>query len=393
VSLREVTCNIGSGATPRGGERSYKESGTSLVRSQNVYDFQFVPDGLAFINEEQAAQLSNVEVKPQDLLLNITGHSVGRCCIVPEEYLPARVNQHVAIIRVNQKADARYLLCYINSPRNKTRLLNQVHGGTRKALTKGILEDFKIEIPPLSIQCRIADILGALDDKIDVNRRINRTLEAMAGALYKHWFVDFGPFQDGEFVESELGLIPEGWTIGAVEDLMELAYGKGLPAKKRIPGRYPVFGSSGQVGTHNEYLVKGPGIIVGRKGTIGRLSWARENFWPIDTTYYVVPRREAHSLEYLYHVLGSLELEKRNSDSAVPGLNRNDTYTLPLVLPPDEVLGRFNGIVRPWFRQVEVNKREIEMLVQTRDYLLPRLLSGEIPVEVGEEAIVRADRE
>jgi len=202
----------------------------------------------------------------------------------------------------------------------------------------------------------------------------------MAQALYKHWFVDFRPFQAGEFVETELGAVPAGWRIATVEDLMELAYGKGLPKRKRTPGPYPVFGSSGQIDTHEDYLVEGPGIIVGRKGTIGKLSRAQDNFWPIDTTYYVVPRREAYSLEFLYHVLAGLDLEKRNSDSAVPGLNRNDTYRLPVIFPPDDVLARFDEIVKPWFRQIEVNNREIQVLAGTRDYLLPKLLSGEIEV-------------
>jgi type I restriction enzyme S subunit len=238
----------------------------------------------------------------------------------------------------------------------------------------------RLTLPPLSIQRRIAEILGRLDDKIDVNRRINRTLEAMAQALYRHWFVDFGPFRDGEFVESELGAIPKGWEVGRVEDLLELAYGKGLPERARIPGPFPVMGSSGAVGRHVESLVAGPGIVVGRKGTIGKLTWVEEAFWPIDTTYYVVPIRPVVSFEYLHHLLGDLDLKSRNADSAVPGLNRNDAYRLPVVVPPDEVLEGFNRVVKPWFARIQVSQRDIAALAATRDYLLPKLLSGEVEV-------------
>ncbi len=209
----------------------------------------------------------------------------------------------------------------------------------------------------------------------------------MAQALFKHWFVDFGPFRDGEFVESEMGLIPEGWRPGVVEDLMELAYGKGLPEKSRVPGQYSVFGSSGRVGTHNSFLVEGPGVIVGRKGTIGSLSWSLDNFWPIDTTYYVVPKHAGCSLEYLYYVLKDLDLDHRNNDSAVPGLNRSSTYKLPVVVPPGQVLNAFSRIVKPWFRMVANVSRVIESTAATRDYLLPRLLSGEVSVTATEETV------
>jgi type I restriction enzyme S subunit len=254
-------------------------------------------------------------------------------------------------------------------------------------LNTAILESVPIQLPPLPIQQRIASILGALDDKIEVNRRINRTLEAMAQTLFKHWFVDFGPFQDGAFVESELGPIPEGWRVGVVENLMELAYGKGLPATKRVSGPYPVFGSSGKVGIHTEFLVKAPGIIVGRKGTIGHLSWAKEDFWPIDTTYYVLPKATSYSFEYLYYVLRSLKLETRNNDSAVPGLNRNNTNRLPIVIPSNEALDQFNKVVKLWFRMIEHCDRETLGLNSTRDYLLPKLLSGEVSVEAAEDVV------
>ncbi len=114
--LKDITSKIGSGATPRGGKNSYLSAGISLIRSLNVYDFKFEKDDLAFISEEQAADLSNVIVQHDDILLNITGASVARCCLTDPRYLPARVNQHVAIVRVRPEvADARFVLYCINS--------------------------------------------------------------------------------------------------------------------------------------------------------------------------------------------------------------------------------------------------------------------------------------
>ena len=148
--LGDITTKIGSGATPKGGKNSYKETGISLIRSLNVYDFRFDISGLAFIDFEQAEQLSNVIVEPRDILLNITGASVGRCCIVPSYILPARVNQHVSILRVNSdKSNPLYLLYVVNSDRYKALLLGLSRGGaTREALTKSTITNFEIIHPP-----------------------------------------------------------------------------------------------------------------------------------------------------------------------------------------------------------------------------------------------------
>lgn len=150
VKLQEITTKIGSGATPRGGQDSYKTTGITLIRSLNIYDFKFQYEGLAFIDETQAKQLSNVEVKLNDILLNITGASVARCCMVPPQILPARVNQHVAIVRVSPLiANPSYVFYCINSPQYKNRLLALAQGGaTREALTKETISNFEISYPP-----------------------------------------------------------------------------------------------------------------------------------------------------------------------------------------------------------------------------------------------------
>ena len=199
VSLRlgDVCTKIGSGATPRGGKEVYPKDGPcSLIRSQNVYNNRFSHDGLAFITEEQATELSNVEVFPDDVLLNITGDSVARACQVAPDVLPARVNQHVAIIRPDaSKLSARFLRYFLVCPKTQAMLLSWAgSGGTRNALTKGMIESLDVYAPAdVAEQRAIAHILGTLDDKIELNRRMNETLEAMARALFKSWFVDFDP--------------------------------------------------------------------------------------------------------------------------------------------------------------------------------------------------------
>jgi type I restriction enzyme, S subunit len=195
LRLGSVCDKIGSGATPRGGKEVYKGGATALIRSQNVYNEGFYREGLAFIDDIQADGLRNVEVLPNDVLLNITGDSVARACQVPDDVLPARVNQHVAIIRPKPtELDARFLRYALVAPDMQAHLLALASAGaTRNALTKRMIEALEIKAPSVPEQKAIAAVLGALDDKIESNRRMNATLDAMALALFRNWFVDFDP--------------------------------------------------------------------------------------------------------------------------------------------------------------------------------------------------------
>lgn len=248
VRLGSVCTKIGSGATPRGGKDVYLEDGPyTLIRSQNVYNRGFSHNGLAFIGEGHAKKLKNVEVVSHDVLLNITGDSVARVCQVDSAVLPARVNQHVAIIRPDhQKLDPRFLRYWLATPTAQALLLSLAgSGGTRKALTKRMIELLEVPVPPIRVQHNIAHILGTLDDKIELNRRISETLEQTARALFKSWFVDFDPvrakmkgrwrpsvslpglpatlydlFPD-RLVDSRIGPIPEGWKVGTLGDVAD----------------------------------------------------------------------------------------------------------------------------------------------------------------------------
>lgn len=199
VRIGDYCSKIGSGATPRGGSSVYKDSGEiCLVRSQNIYNNGFKFDGLVYIDEGAATKLKNVVLEPNDILLNITGDSVARVCLVDERVLPARVNQHVAIIRPNPSDfDARFLRYYLASPYAQAVLLNLASAGaTRNALTKSMIENFEAPKPSIDVQSKIADHLEALELKVLSNQDINKTLEQMAQALFKSWFVDFAPVID-----------------------------------------------------------------------------------------------------------------------------------------------------------------------------------------------------
>lgn len=176
--LVDICEKIGSGATPRGGKEAYCTEGISLVRSQNVLDYEFSRSGLAYINQEQADKLSNVELQEGDVLLNITGDSVARVCILDPDYLPGRVNQHVAIIRAKKDEVINSYLLYFLQMKKELLLQLASGGATRNALTKGMIEQLELDLPPLDEQRRIVSVLDSIQEKIELNRKINENLVA-----------------------------------------------------------------------------------------------------------------------------------------------------------------------------------------------------------------------
>ena len=227
VKLRGLCTKIGSGATPHGGASVYIDEGTSLIRSQNVYNIKFEYDGLAHITADAAKKLDGVTVESGDVLLNITGDSVARTCIVPDNVLPARVNQHVAIIRANPELlDYRYLNYYLASPAMQAHMLGLAvgKGASRNAITKAMIEDFSIPLPPLPVQRRIADILSTYDNLIKNNRKQIKLLEEAAQRLYREWFIDLR-FPGHEHTPVING-IPEGWGQKCFGDIFTYERGR-----------------------------------------------------------------------------------------------------------------------------------------------------------------------
>jgi type I restriction enzyme S subunit len=256
------------------------------------------------------------------------------------------------------------------------------HTGVARFQWTTFSEREPLEIPPLPVQRRIAGILSAYDELIENSQRRIRILETMARALYREWFVHFripaeiltkaGASPNVKLVDSAVGKIPKGWDVKKVGDVLELTYGKALKKEDRREGPFPVYGSSGIVGTHEASLVKGPGIIVGRKGNVGSVFWCDDDFFVIDTAYFVT---SPLPLRFLFYVLPTLNFI--NSDAAVPGLSRHQAYTLEILIPPAALLKMFCGLADTFERQAATLQRQIQNLRRTRDLLLPRLLSPE----------------
>lgn len=181
--IDELANKIGSGSTPRGGKGAYKSQGISLIRSMNVHDYQFVYEDLAFIDDVQAKKLANVEIEPRDVLINITGVSVARCCVVPSSVLPARVNQHVMIIRPNLDM-SYYLQCALASSSYKSRLLGTSEGAsTRQALTKADIEEFLVLVPSKSVLAKFEGIAEVIFSKIEALAQTSQKLKELRAII------------------------------------------------------------------------------------------------------------------------------------------------------------------------------------------------------------------
>ncbi len=402
----------------------WTDTGFVVLRNQNIKDGRLDLSAPSYTDEEHFKQrVRRMAPRPGDIVITREA-PMGEVCKIPEGLICC-LGQRQVLLRPKAGVNADYLLYALQSPVVQEQIRwNEGTGSTVSNIRIPVLE--KIEIPRLGASEQfIAAALKSVDDKIDINRRINQTLEAMAQAIFQSWFVDFDPvkaniaakaegrdplraamsaisgkadveldalppeqyeqlattaalFPD-EMEESELGEIPKGWAVQRVGGVLELAYGKALKSTDRQEGNVPVYGSGGITGYHNMPLVPHGSIIVGRKGTVGSLYWEDEPFFPIDTTYYVRPL--AAPLTFCYYAMQIMGLEKMNTDAAVPGLNRENVYRLELALPDSAALQQFDSQVASLRKAMRSNLESSKSLAHLRDTLLPKLLSGELSVE------------
>lgn len=300
--------------------------------------------------------------------------TLHRYAIIPENLLCC-LGRRLALLRINEeKADYKFVYYILISSYWRSKIETRViTGATVDRIPLIDFPNFKIPLPPPPIQRRIADVLGRYDALIDNYQQQITALEAMAQELYREWFVRGRCPYARSRGEGEL---PVGWEKIRLSQIIDLKYGKSLTEENRRTGICPVVGSSGIIDYHDEALVLRPGIVVGRKGNVGSIFWIDKPFYPIDTAYYV---ESQVSYYFLY-----FNLQTQNfisGDAAVPGLNREQALSNTVILPDINSLERFDSIVEPTFRKKFNLQSQITTLRQTRDALLPRLLSGQVAVE------------
>jgi len=392
------------------GSRYFTTAGVPLIRGSNLgesVEVRLSHEDLVFVTDEKAEEFKRSIAQRGDLIFTCWG-TIGQVGLVDERcpydrYLIS--NKQMKLTPDPRKADSLYLYYLFSGPDLSERIKNQAIGSSVPGFNLGQLRALRIQLPPLGEQRAIARILGDIDDKIDLNRRMNQTLEAMAQALFRSWFVDFDPVRlkaegrhlanvdeetatlfPGAFVDSDVGAIPHKWSVQSLDEVVVLQRGFDLPTSARIPGPYPVMLASGMAEGHAEYKVKGPGIVTGRSGVLGKVFFVQEDFWPLNTTLWVKEFRHSRP-HFAYFLLKRIDFSRFNAGSAVPTLNRNHIHSLKVVVPPMELIERFETIAKPMFQLIRKNEFQMETLGSLRDTLLPKLLSGELRVKDAETTV------
>ena len=253
-------------------------------------------------------------------------------------------------------------------------------GSAVPSMTVNILNDIQISYPKnIEDQRRIASILSSLDRKIELNNKINADLEEMAQAIFKNWFVDFEPFKDGKFVDSELGMIPEGWKVGCLGDIAEITSGKRPPKKSKDKTKelfIPLIGASDIMGFTSDVLYERSILVIGRVGTHGVVQRFQEKCWPSDNTLVI----ESSYYKYVYQLLKGIDYSAINRGSTQPLITQTDVKNTDVIIAPENVLKEYESITSTLFSKHRANIKENSRLSLLRDTLLPRLMSGELEI-------------
>lgn len=290
------------------------------------------------------------------------------------------VNNHAHIIKGKRNvADDRFVIAWFAQADIK----GYITGAAQPKLSQANLKRIALSLPPYSTQNKIASILSAYDDLIENNTRRIAILEAMAQAIYREWFVEFRfpGHEKVKLVDSPLGKIPEGWVATVWGELASLEYGKALRGYEGKHEQYLVFGTNGPIGWHEKPLCHTPGIVIGRKGAYRGVHFSDAPFWVIDTAFYLKPKTSELDIVWAFYNLLHVDINSIDSGSAIPSTSRDAFYAIPVISPKREVTTRFRSVVDDLRSKCTVLNKKNANLRNTRDLLLPKLISGQLDVE------------
>ena len=381
VRLGDVCTKItdGSHFSPKAQTEGYP---MLSVKDMREYDFDF--SNCKKISYEDFLKMEKDGCVPQigDVLVAKDGSYLKEIFICKEQREIALLSS-IAIFRPNpQLIDPRFLCYCLKSPRVFNYIsLNCVSGS---ALPRIILKDFKgvnIKVPSLADQRRIASILSSLDRKIELNNKINADLEEMAQAIFKNWFVDFEPFKDGKFVNSELGMIPEGWKVGLLGELCNFKRGKNLLTKNAIDEGVPVVAGGLEPSCYHNVANTGAPVITvsGSGANAGFMRMYHVPVWASDCSFIDISCENFYFV-YCFLKVNSKLLKHAQTGAVQPHVKPSDIHDFELVIPDKESIFEFQEKIKPFYDRIATIQRESTRLSLLRDTLLPRLMSGEIEV-------------
>ena len=388
----------------------YSKEGIRVVRGDNVtigsLRWDSDKDKRWSENFDRASEFA---LSDGDIVIGMDGSRVGKNRAQVKQYdLPLLIAQRVACVRHNELSTQQFLYYHIFSDRFEQYIKAVQTGTSIPHVSLKQIGDFPVIVPSIKTQQRIASILSSLDDKIEVNRKINDNLEQQAQALFKSWFVDFEPFKDQPFVESELGMIPQGWRVGTLGEIIkEIESGsrpKGGAETDGIPSigaekieRFGVYDYSGEKFINNDFYtnmkrghVEDGDVLLYKDGAYtGKSSMALDGFpyceCAVNEHVFLLRTESSKSQFFLYYLISYPEIKTMihtlaSSKAAQPGLNQKELLGLDIIIPDEDTVKLFNNLVSPSMHQIATNSKQSRRLAELRDTLLPRLMSGELKV-------------
>lgn len=383
-------------------KENYVNKGTPIVTVEHLGNKWFTSQNLPMVSDEDKLRLAKYCSQEGDVIFSRVG-SVDRCSYVSKEYSGWLFSGRCLRVRPRSGINPEYLYYFLTNEGTKQYIRNIAVGATMPSINTKLLNEVPITIPSLEDQRRIASILSSLDRKIELNNKINADLEEMAQAIFKNWFVDFEPFKDGKFVDSELGMIPEGWKVGRADDFYQINIGKTPPRKEhkwfstnpadKIWVSIANMGNSGifisdsseyltkeAVDRHNIIMVPRNTILLSFKLTVGRVAIADKEL----TTNEAIARfilSDDKYMEYLYLYLKNFDYNSLGSTSSIAtAVNSKTIKGMQMLQPSDKIIDAFHIQVNPIFEKIRSLTKENSRLSLLRDTLLPRLMSGELEV-------------
>lgn len=332
-----------------------------------------------FITKEKDEAIRKGKLKRGDIVYTTRG-TVGNAGYYNSNvpYENVRINSGMVILRANGEiVDARFLYQILKSEYYRPYFKQYCTGSAQPQLPIKNFSQIYLNVPDIKTQHRIANILSAYDDLIENNQKQIKLLEEAAQRLYKEWFVDlrFPGHENTKIVDG----VPEGWSRTNINGILTFHRGYDLTKNEMKAGRYPVVGSTTVIGYHNEFKIKGPGIVTGRSGSLGKYQFIWDNFWPHNTSLYISDYKD-HNIFFVYSLLQTVDFALLNNGGAIPTLNQNVLSNIEVIEPTDELQEMFAKIAEPQYQKIKNLEKQNDRLKTARDLLLPKFMSGEVEV-------------
>lgn len=362
----------------------YTDSGIPVIRVINLtFDGNFIDNDFVFISEKKFNQLKRSEVNPDDLIIAKTGATIGKLALLPKQIPRALIASSCLKVTFDKnKAHPKYYLKFFAHPLGQESIKTRGEGGsTRDTINLTPFSEISVPCPPLPEQSRIATVLSWFDDLIENKKRHNEILEKTAMAIFKSWFVDFEPFKDGKFVESELGKIPKGWECGRLKELTkDIISGRGRYLLEATKGKFPLWGANGVLGYIDEYDLEDFTILTGRVGTLGNVFLVNDKFAISDNVLASIPKEKSFTFYIYLWMKTQIDFESLNVGSTQPLITKTALGNELTIIPSPSILQQFHSLVEPLFQKIINNQKQIMTLRKIRDTLLPLLVFGKLRV-------------